>query len=552
VSTEHFAPFALSWLLTYAIHSTVLLLAAWAACRLLPRAAMGAREVLWKLALVGSLASASVQLACSTEPWFGRWRVAPPAESGTKARIDPAARNDAADETAGVDRAEFGAHGFEGLKLEAASFDSAEFELDATPTPAELREEPYVSAPAKSPRAAAAFALLGTDNSRPQRSAALTALPAADFDARALWLSTLRVAVGYRLRALDWQRLALGFWAAGAGLGLFGFARAWWQLRRRLRLRTRLTNGALRAALDQLCEDAGWTRPVRLSCSPDLHAPVAFGVWHPEICVPVRALASLTPTQQRGMLAHELAHLLRRDPLWLCTGQLVERVLYVQPLNRLARRRIEDASEYLCDDYAARRYGGLALASCLAEIAGWLIPGSERRALRLAVGMARHPSRLAERIDRLLVEDAREERLLWLAPVGLCACTLLVLVAPGFSPSSALERRSFEDPLAAREPEAGGTEALEPSAEFAVTQAEPSIDAALSAFDAEIDTLTGEVAALRAELSGRDLERRFAVQLAALENRVAELSSRRARLRQLLAALSTFDPTSAAPAVTSR
>ena len=39
------------------------------------------------------------------------------------------------------------------------------------------------------------------------------------------------------------------------------------------------------------------------------------------------------------MLAHELAHLARRDPLWLAFASVVERVFWIQPLNRIARRR---------------------------------------------------------------------------------------------------------------------------------------------------------------------------------------------------------------------
>jgi prefoldin subunit 5 len=68
---------------------------------------------------------------------------------------------------------------------------------------------------------------------------------------------------------------------------------------------------------------------------------------------------------------------------------------------------------------------------------------------------------------------------------------------------------------------------------------------ALAALGAEIETLTGELDALRADLASRDLTRRFATQLSTLEARLSELSTRRARLHEVLSALSTL--TAAAP-----
>jgi hypothetical protein len=109
MSAEPVVPIALSWLLTYLVHSTLLLLAVALVTRCLPRAAMGAREALWKLALVGGLGTASIQLACSTDPWFGRLPVAPPASversaalqtTADDASLPPGAATGATDECA--------------------------------------------------------------------------------------------------------------------------------------------------------------------------------------------------------------------------------------------------------------------------------------------------------------------------------------------------------------------------------------------------------------------------------------------------------------------
>ena len=57
----------LSWLLTYAIHSSVLLGAAWLATRA-RRITPAAAEILWKAALIGGFFTASLQLWLDLRP----------------------------------------------------------------------------------------------------------------------------------------------------------------------------------------------------------------------------------------------------------------------------------------------------------------------------------------------------------------------------------------------------------------------------------------------------------------------------------------------------
>src|SRR5256885_5183485 len=58
---------ALAWLLTYAIHSSVLLSLAWLLVRARPWSP-GASELLWKSALVGGILTASLQLWLDVRP----------------------------------------------------------------------------------------------------------------------------------------------------------------------------------------------------------------------------------------------------------------------------------------------------------------------------------------------------------------------------------------------------------------------------------------------------------------------------------------------------
>ena len=133
------------------------------------------------------------------------------------------------------------------------------------------------------------------------------------------------------------------------------------------------------------------------------------------------------------MLAHELGHLVRQDPLWLGVAVACESLFFFQPLNRLARRRIQEAAEYLCDDWAVRQTGGsLTLAKCLAEVATWMDAGA--RAVPVA-GMAENRSQLVERVHRLVEGVAVAARGLRMAvPVAALALSSMAFAAPGVSP----------------------------------------------------------------------------------------------------------------------
>ena len=92
-----------------------------------------------------------------------------------------------------------------------------------------------------------------------------------------------------------------------------------------------MVGGDLHSQLRTLAAEAGFTEDVRLTCSSRVPVPLALGLRQPEICVPPKALAGLTDEQQEGMLAHELAHLARRDPLWLVISHVLT-WLFFQPL----------------------------------------------------------------------------------------------------------------------------------------------------------------------------------------------------------------------------
>lgn len=234
--------------------------------------------------------------------------------------------------------------------------------------------------------------------------------------------------------AVDWTALLLGVWSLGAVFGLGAFGLGHLRLSRRLGRRETVDDPVLVAALNSLRTEAGIRRPVRLTSSPALGSPVALG--RSEICLPAAVIATLDRAQQRSVLAHELAHLVRKDPFWLAASCVIERGFFFQPLNRVARRELQEAAEYLCDDWAVRSTGsGLTMAKSLMHVAEWM---HGRPSPVPLAGMLERPSQLVARVRRLIDHRGSiEARRSWPIPVACGLVLVIAAVVPGVAGSHA-------------------------------------------------------------------------------------------------------------------
>src|SRR4051812_35684567 len=153
---------------------------------------------------------------------------------------------------------------------------------------------------------------------------------------------------------------------------------------------------------------------VTLSCSRTLRVPVAFAR---EICVPVRALRELPDDELRALLAHEAAHVVRRDAVWLVIAAAVRVLGWWQPLNLVAAARLRLAMELSCDERAAAEpRERAALARCLIKVAEWNVRPLNDHGGVLAT-MASRGSALRRRLESLLDDAPRRRRAVgpWLA-----------------------------------------------------------------------------------------------------------------------------------------
>ena len=420
-------PGLLAWLLTFAVHSSVLLGAAWLMGRFFVGRMEALQECLWKFALSGALITSSLQLAFVVEPVGGNFVLLGPTSNS----------------------------------------------VSAVPL------QPH-----------AALLAASGDIGMPSGEAAIQAQTA--FPAWAQWT------------------LALFLGAGLLGLGAHLSRRL--RLLLRLRARTELPASVAGELLESLCKRAGYKRTIRLSWHADLRTPIAFGILRPEICLPKGVSDELDEEELSGLLAHELAHLMAKDPLWLEGCSLLVALFPWQPLIRSARHRIRELSEYRCDAVAAELAGHLPLARCLVEVARWMLkPGHSLGAALLGMGTARGTD-LRRRVERLLENKPRPRLGLhrfWLMPA-------FVLTLVGMS---------------AAVPGAGTT--LERIAKHESESIYASIDA-LVLLDDDCAELAREFTELQRGLVGVKLDQVTMNMVRALASKLEELDKRRIKLRKLI------------------
>ncbi|GAA4375653.1 M56 family metallopeptidase [Hymenobacter koreensis] len=153
--------------------------------------------------------------------------------------------------------------------------------------------------------------------------------------------------------------------------------------------------------LANLSERAGLKRPVALLESSLVRVPVVIGHLKPMILLPLGAVAGLSPAQMEAILAHELAHVARRDYLINIIQSVAEILFFYHPAVWFLTATLRSERENCCDDVAASLCGDpLVLARALAALAEL---GLERTAApRLTMAAVGPRGSLLGRVRRLV------------------------------------------------------------------------------------------------------------------------------------------------------
>ena len=174
------------------------------------------------------------------------------------------------------------------------------------------------------------------------------------------------------------------------------FAWAGIVLRRLLRQAEPVRDPNVLRLLNEATAATRGTARINLLETSAVTTPFAVG-WR-TLVLPTDFSARLTPDGVRSVLAHELAHLERRDPVWNALLSFVSSMLVFQPLNLVVLRCWRDASEEMCDARAVERTGApVVLARSLLEFAR--APSSVPSVVATGVAGRSH---LTSRVEALL------------------------------------------------------------------------------------------------------------------------------------------------------
>ena len=192
---------------------------------------------------------------------------------------------------------------------------------------------------------------------------------------------------------------------------------------------------------------------VQLLESALINVPMAIGYLKPVVLLPLGALNGVPTQQMEAILAHELAHIQRRDYLMNMIQSLLEVIFFYHPVVWWLSRNIRIERENICDDIAITITGNtMEFAKALTNIQeiNLSAPG-------LAAGLSgKNKNRLVNRIRRLagkpklhsgFAEGFIAASILVISLIGLSAAAMITYpVEKPIDPVLNFEQTSFEMP----------------------------------------------------------------------------------------------------------
>lgn len=220
--------------------------------------------------------------------------------------------------------------------------------------------------------------------------------------------------------------------------------------------RTRAIRSSARPVLDPdlgrvaaRCARALRVREVPVLASQEVSTPATLGAFRPAVVLP-DGLAATHPRAVEAALAHELAHVRRRDYALNLVGELLFIPVSFHPAARVLRRRAAAARELACDELVTERLIGRSdYARSLVAIACATSPTAR---LGHSLGAA-GAGDLEERVKNLLSPTPRLGR----GRLAASLAAVIVLLAVTTAAASVYAIRAGEEPVAAADTWIAGT-----------------------------------------------------------------------------------------------
>jgi len=227
------------------------------------------------------------------------------------------------------------------------------------------------------------------------------------------------------------------------GLGVAGFAvrngRQILDMRRLLRKARLVSDASILEAAKRLSVTMGLRERPRIRESSSISAPMVVGAWSPTILIPEGFARDMGRSEIEMILAHELAHIQRRDLPAAWIPMLANLFLFFLPTAWIASREWEVEREAACDAMALEATG--ASAASYGKMLIKLVPIEDQRGPSLAIGATAQFHTLKKRLNMIKTKTPLN-RNIRLVAMGLIALSA-VLVLPWRATASQTDAAGF-------------------------------------------------------------------------------------------------------------
>lgn len=153
---------------------------------------------------------------------------------------------------------------------------------------------------------------------------------------------------------INWSEIAFYIWLSVVFLLLVHMLLTNYRVTRFLRSKSKIENIVIVRLFENCKFKLGITRNIGLSNLAGIKSPALYGIFKPQLILPVGIENKLELNQLEHVFLHELAHFKRKDILARWIISIIQILYWFNPLNIAIFRRIRQDMEMACDAYVLK------------------------------------------------------------------------------------------------------------------------------------------------------------------------------------------------------
>lgn len=236
--------------------------------------------------------------------------------------------------------------------------------------------------------------------------------------------------------------ILVGLWMLGVAFLSLRLGGGLWHLHRFGRGTAVPVDEVWNGKFNEIAGRLGIRRKVELVVSTWAETPIAVGLFRPLVIVPASAFLHVSPEQLETVIAHELVHLRRYDPIVNAVQNLIETIFFYHPAIWWMSAEVRREREFATDAAVVASYADARTdyASALAKLEE--IRSADQAMTRLAA--ASNGGNLMKRIELILNKKTEVSRAssAWTACMALMLTSAVLLSVFSISPGTNVNAES--------------------------------------------------------------------------------------------------------------